>query len=104
MTTIYRIIFFVLFIFGAILIFIASAHSANAQPICDQHDNLEAALAQRFDEYLFVRAASSQESMVEVYVSKKGTWTITITGLSHISCIADAGDGWELAKPKGDPT
>ena len=36
----------------------------------------------------------NQQSVVELYVSSKGSWTILVTLTNGMSCIAAAGENW----------
>lgn len=48
----------------------------------------------------------SQKSLVELYVSKTGSYTIMRTAPLGLTCVLDSGDGWEQLPPAkyGDPT
>ena len=39
-------------------------------------------------------------SLVELYVSERGTWTILMTRADGISCIAAAGENWSPITPE----
>ena len=39
-------------------------------------------------------------ALVELYVSKEGTFTLVTTDTSGLSCIVGAGDSWEKYDPK----
>lgn len=48
----------------------------------------------------------SQKNLVELYVSKQGSWTLLTTAPLGLTCVLASGDGWEpLPQPKyGKPT
>lgn len=100
MTNLAKVVFMLAILINAL----PTEARSQAQAICFQHDKLEAALAKKFDEHSLGMGTSNQTAMFEIFTSGAGTWTLTITGTNHISCIAGAGEGWESAKPKGDPT
>ena len=82
------------------------AGPAHAQTVCVTHQKMAELLKQRFDETPAVQALAGKDYMVELFASKKGTWTQVTTGKDDLSCIVGAGDSWEILAPQkpGDPT
>ncbi|WP_119270469.1 hypothetical protein [Taklimakanibacter deserti] len=39
----------------------------------------------------------NEKAVLEVYLSRKGTWTMLVTDPSGITCILAAGDAWDEA-------
>jgi hypothetical protein len=40
---------------------------------------------------------SGYKSVVELFVSVKGTWTLTLTNTKGVTCIIGAGEAWQDA-------
>ncbi|WP_269931475.1 hypothetical protein [Aminobacter sp. HY435] len=74
---------------------VLAAAPAQAQFVCDAHDNLVARLAEAFQERQIGYGVVGNSAVIEVFVSATGTWTMTMTDVRGRSCIVAAGDGWE---------
>jgi hypothetical protein len=74
-----------------------SATVAPAMPIptCATRETLVAALAQDFQERTDWAGLSNTGTLVELYLSKRGTWTLIVSTANGLSCIVAAGDYWE---------
>jgi hypothetical protein len=66
-----------------------------AAPVCSNHDSLVKVLVNRYKETLSQYGIAGQTKLVEIYVSKSGTFTILATRADGISCIIATGDSWE---------
>jgi hypothetical protein len=66
-----------------------------AAPVCSSHDSLVKLLGNRYKEALSQYGISGQSNLVEIFVSKKGTFTILATRTDGISCIIATGESWE---------
>ncbi len=74
---------------------IAAPVHANAQGIqCGNRGQMVETLGQRFKEDRFAMGLSSNVSLLELFVSKKGTWTILTTRANGKTCIVAAGKSW----------
>lgn len=86
----------------------AMAAPAGAQgptgPPCAPRDEVVALLHQRFGEAVVGRGLSAGGSLVEVYASGGGTWTIVATRPAGVSCLIAAGDAWDGAVPPPSKT
>lgn len=87
-------------VFGvALMAAAAMLHPADAQRIdparCGAHDDIRAALSDRFEEKRTSIGLIGDHSLVEVYASPSGTWTILMTRADGNSCIMAAGHSWE---------
>ena len=80
--------------------FVASAGCAGAQTFCAKHDTLAQILDAKFGEQQQGVGLAGKEAMVELFVSKKGTFTLVSTDTRGVSCIVGAGDSWEKRDPK----
>lgn len=74
------------------------AHAA----VCMQHKSLASYLTDRFAEVPRALGLVAGRSVMEVYVSAAGTWTIVMTTVEGVSCIVAAGDAWRDVKAKLD--
>ena len=62
---------------------------------CVPHNVAVDQLAKMFNEKVVgLGLGKNQQSVVELYVSSKGTWTILVTMTNGMSCIAAAGENW----------
>ena len=83
--------------FGLSSSFIAS--EAEAQPArCTNHTNLTSHLEKKYGEKPRGIGLVSEQGVMQVYVSKKGTWTILVTNPQGQACLLAAGKGWEDLK------
>lgn len=80
--------------------FCASVSPALAETFCAKHDALATILDSKFGEQQTGAGLAGKEAMVELYVSKKGTFTLVSTNTEGVSCIVGAGDNWEKVEPK----
>jgi hypothetical protein len=70
---------------------------------CVPHNVATDQLSKVFNEKVVgLGLAKNQQSVVELYVSGEGSWTILVTLANGISCIAAAGENWmDAAKQAG---
>ncbi len=85
-------------IFGLALC--AGCSPALAETFCAKHDALATILDSKFGEQQTGAGLAGNAAMVELYVSKKGTFTLVSTNTEGVSCIVGAGDNWEKIEPK----
>lgn len=74
---------------------------AHAQPVpCDRRQKMVEKLAEKFaEERVGIGIAGADNTtIVEVYRSPAGTWTVIGTTVQGISCIITAGTAWEDAE------
>lgn len=85
---------------------ILAAGPASAGPNCAPRDQVVAALAERYGETRQV-AGITGDSLMEVFASPAGTWTLVISRPDGVSCLVAAGDAIMLLidapPPAGDP-
>jgi len=86
-------------LFGIVLPLCAVSPAA-AETYCASHDALAANLLAKFGEQQQGMGLAGKAAMVELYVSKAGTFTLVTTDTKGLSCIVGAGDGWEKLDPK----
>lgn len=73
---------------------------AMAAPACGKHEAITEQLTRKFSENRTSMGLASNGSVLEVYASKAGTWTILVTLPSGQTCILAAGEAWEPENPK----
>jgi hypothetical protein len=66
-----------------------------AATTCSDHESMVKILGKRYNEALSNYGVSGQKNLVEVFVSKVGTFTILVTRTDGISCVVATGDNWE---------
>ena len=72
-----------------------STAPANAKSRCITHDGAVKQLAKKYKESVVGRGlAKGNKSMMELFVSKKGTWTLVVTNTKGASCVVAAGENW----------
>lgn len=75
------------------------ASEVAAQMPCTKRDDLIKYLGEKYSEASVGYGLAGQKSMIEIYVSEKGTFTIISTMSSGMSCIIAAGQNWEVLEP-----
>ncbi len=90
---------------AASVLLLLSAAVANAQQVCVVHETVVANLAGQYDEQVTARGLfKGGKAVVELFVSKAGTWTVIVTGVNGRSCIVASGESWmQVPLLVGDP-
>ena len=74
---------------------------------CAPHDTLAVDLAHQFGEQPRSMGLAQDNTVMELYASDTGTWTLTVTLPNGMTCLVAAGDNFESLPPaqvaKGDP-
>ncbi len=74
---------------------IATTAMAQAQPQCNERDNVLELLAKKYQETPIAAGVTNTGGLVEVLTDiKSGTWTIIVTTPQGMSCLVAAGEGW----------
>jgi len=74
---------------------------ANAQQtICGERGDVASKLMERYKEAPTSMGLANSGSMVEIFSSDDGTFTIVMTHPNGMSCLVAAGEGWEKVKRK----
>lgn len=83
-----------------------AATPAMASPICAPHATLITLLAQEYGESRQIIALDNSGSVVELFASEGGTWTLTVTAPGGETCFVAAGPNYqhvnEPLPPLGD--
>ena len=89
--------------FAALLLTPGLAHAAQCAP----HDKVSADLAQQFGEQPSSMGLAQDNTVMELYASATGSWTLTATLPSGLTCLVAAGQNFETVTQtqaaKGDP-
>ena len=72
--------------------------------LCLHHKEIVQQLSTKFKEKRRAFGLINSRRMMEVYVSKAGTWTMVVTTANKISCVVATGESWEQWKVKFGPT
>ncbi len=77
------------------LSFVFVVSTAQAQPQCNERDDVLALLAKKYKETPIAAGVTNTGGLVEVLSDEKGgTWTIIVTTPQGMSCLVAAGEGW----------
>jgi hypothetical protein len=68
---------------------------AQALAACGEREPILEALAQKYAEHRRAYGVMGQAGLVELFVSKSGTWTVIISSPGGRACIVAAGHSWE---------
>lgn len=71
------------------------ATPSGAQTVCGDRAKLIDVLAQKFDEMPSAFGIAGESSLVELFVSKTGSWTMLLTRPGGTSCIMATGQSWD---------
>ena len=89
---------------AAALLSLAPAALAQGVVPCGDREKVIGLLAKRYQEVPRAMGLASRSGVLEVYVSKKGSWTVLMTNTSGRSCMIAVGENWEELKMKSlDP-
>ena len=78
-------------------ILLISTQQASAA-VCTERKKFTHYLSKQYKEKPKAVGLVSNTSIMEVYVSKKGTWSILMTNRKGITCLIAAGNNWENLK------
>ena len=62
---------------------------------CLPHDNAGDKLRAEFGEKVLGRGVSGDGTLVEIFLSPSGSFTVIKTTLKGMSCVVDFGEGWQ---------
>ena len=80
----------------ALLLLLAYVSYAQAQPQCDQRDNVLETLQSKYREKPVALGVTHNGGLVEVLTTFNGnTWSIIVTTPQGMSCLVAAGEGWK---------
>jgi len=83
-------------VLGALLIgWSALPSAATAQTACGDRNEVVVSLRMKFSEEPVSMGLSQDGSVIEVFASPSGSWTIVVTRPSGLACMVAAGESWE---------
>ena len=68
---------------------------AQAAVQCGPHDKIAEVLGTRFQETRQALGLTGNIAVVELYVSERGTWTLTTSDVAGLTCIVASGEDWQ---------
>ncbi len=68
---------------------------AMAQVVCSERGKFLERLASGYEETPVAMGLASNGSVVEVFASESGSWTIIVTTPAGRSCVVASGEAWE---------
>jgi hypothetical protein len=71
------------------------AGAAEAAQKCGKHEDIVKVLASKYQESRRAMGLVSAQSVMEIYMSPKGTWTMLVSNTKGESCIVAAGEAWQ---------
>jgi len=66
-----------------------------AQRTCLPHEGADAKLRKEFGEKVLGRGISGDGTLLEIFLSSNGTFTVIKTTPAGLSCVVDFGEGWQ---------
>jgi hypothetical protein len=79
---------------------LAFINGAQAAVSCGPHDKIMEVLNQRFQESRQALGLAGHVAMIELFVSARGSWTMTSTNTQGLTCVIAAGDAWENSEKR----
>jgi hypothetical protein len=74
--------------------------ASQAQSQCATHEAVTQALDTRFQESRQALGLSGDAYVVELFVSERGSWTLTTTNTSGMTCVVATGEAWQQTPMK----
>jgi len=79
-----------------------TAQPAPQSPACGERQQIVASLGMQYREKQQAVGVVDSDTLLEVFVSGTGTWTIVATDPEGLSCIVFFGEGWDSKIPVSD--
>ncbi len=79
------------------VLFAAGAQAEETTPKCAKRADLIKWLDKNYHEVAVAIGMINDQSMMEMYVSATGTWTLLLTGTNGVSCMLADGDNWTFS-------
>jgi len=83
----------------AIALTLAIPTSASAQQVCGPRENMVKTLKKQYKEEQIGLGLKADGTVIELWMSATGTWTIAITQSNGKSCIGASGTKWQMFFP-----
>ena len=62
---------------------------------CGPHEKIADVLGQKFQENRSALGLAGESSIIELFVSEAGTWTLTTTDTRGLTCVIGSGEAWQ---------
>jgi len=86
----------------AALLSLTLAGSALAEAQCASHEEVANILLKEYGETVSFMGIAQDGNLMEMYTSEKGTWTLTVTLPSGLTCLVAGGEQFQTL-PQGEP-
>jgi len=73
-----------------------AAGPAAAQSVCAKHAEFTKFLESQHQEVVSAIGLAGQGTLVEIFVSKAGSWTLAATNTEGVTCMVMAGENFEM--------
>ncbi len=80
---------------ASVALFTGAETGTTQSNVCAPRDDLVSQLGTQFNESQKAVGLLDEQSVMEVFTSDRGTWTILATDINGTSCIVAAGEGWD---------
>jgi hypothetical protein len=74
---------------------LATGASAASPAACGAHDKVVDALKAKYQEERRVMGVINAQTVMEIFMSPKGTWTVLVTDTTGTSCMTASGEDWQ---------
>ena len=71
--------------------------AADAAQVCGPRDRVITELGERFSENRKSLGLAGTAAVIELYVSRNGSWTLVSTDTKGVACLIAAGEAWQDA-------
>ena len=82
-------------LFSALVAVIFVVQPAHAGFLCGERTVITKSLGMKYHEKLVASGLADAGSMIEIFASTKGTWTMIVTSPNGRSCYMASGENWE---------
>lgn len=65
---------------------------------CGPHGKVTESLSRQYQESRQALGLLGQAAVIELFVSARGTWTMTSTNVQGVTCVIAAGEAWQSEK------
>lgn len=86
---------FILALASAAIMAILATPASSEENVCGKRDDIVSRLEQGYQEFNSAMGMSTNGSLVELFTSDNGTWTLMLTQPDGVSCLIAAGQNWE---------
>ena len=83
---------------GAAFAMMVAATPSMAQAVCGKHADIVERLRAGYEEQQSSAGIAANGSLVEIFASKKGNWTIIFTRPGGQTCLIAVGENWQVNK------